>query len=237
VKYRLPNPKSTEQSRGSQTRDAIVSRAVEIASLEGLGSLTIGRLASDLRMSKSGLFVHFGSKQKLQLATIERAREIFHQKVIFPAESAPKGIARLWVLCDSWIDHIENRTFPGTFFFTTAFFAHSRHSGRIAREIVAVMQAWLEVVKRAVREAKKLKELDSKADPRLIAYQLTSMLIGAYATYLLENRDALTEARKAVLGKLRELATDNVPAGALKSVDAWRKHLEKAKRSKLESYP
>src|SRR5271163_1725906 len=81
---------------------ASFSKAVEIASREGLESLAIGRLAGQLRLSKSGLFAHFGSKQKLQLATIEWAKEAFSNDILIPAETVPAGLARLWSLCDLW---------------------------------------------------------------------------------------------------------------------------------------
>jgi hypothetical protein len=69
-------------------------------------------MASALDMSKSGLFAHFGSKLKLQLATVERAQAIFEQAVLQPGEKNMSGIVRLWSLCDLWLKHLEGRVFP-----------------------------------------------------------------------------------------------------------------------------
>ncbi len=97
------------QARGLRTREAILARAVDIASVQGLEGLTVGSLAEQLRMSKSGLFAHFGSKQDLQLATIEAARMIFIKKVTRPALAAPKGMPRLWGLVEQWLILVEKR--------------------------------------------------------------------------------------------------------------------------------
>ena len=91
------------KAQGERTRQAILEAAVDLASVEGLEGLTIGRLAAALSMSKSGLFAHFGSKEELQLATVEAARDIFVREVIRPAFAAPKGLPRLWGLCDVWL--------------------------------------------------------------------------------------------------------------------------------------
>ena len=79
-------------SKGTQTQAEILSHAVKIASVEGLAGLTIGRLAQELRMSKSGLFAHFRSKQRLELATIDRAWEILADEVLVPGKAAREGI-------------------------------------------------------------------------------------------------------------------------------------------------
>src|SRR5882672_9711225 len=90
--------------RGDQTRRAILDRAAAIASVEGLEGLSIGRLAAELDVSKSGLFAHFGSKEELQLATVRWAGKVFVAEVIAPALRSPAGLRRLWRLCDGWLD-------------------------------------------------------------------------------------------------------------------------------------
>src|SRR5438105_8711603 len=93
--------------KGDQRRTKILSRALEIAARKGLAELTIGGLAKELKMSKSGLFAHFGSKQSLALATIDRASEIFREEVILPVQDNKEGLERLWNLCDLWLEHME----------------------------------------------------------------------------------------------------------------------------------
>src|SRR5499425_3199650 len=94
-------------AKGARTRESILRVAVNLASVEGLEGLSIGRLADELKMSKSGLFAHFGSKEELELATVEMARQIFIEQITRPALSAPKGMPRLWSIIDRWLAYIE----------------------------------------------------------------------------------------------------------------------------------
>jgi AcrR family transcriptional regulator len=108
------------RERGRRTRESILDAAVDLASVEGLDGLTIGRLASALGMSKSGLFAHFGSKEELQLATIEAASEIYIREVIAPARDAERGLPRLVALMDHWLDYLRREVFKGGCFFDAA---------------------------------------------------------------------------------------------------------------------
>src|SRR5271156_6060379 len=101
--------KDRASSKGTGTRRRILAHAMGIAAGQGLAALTIGRLARDLHMSKSGLFAHFRSKRALEMATINQARTVFASQVLSPTMAANEGIARLWILCDSWLAHIERR--------------------------------------------------------------------------------------------------------------------------------
>ena len=100
------------KTKGERTRHAILTRAAELATQEGLETLSIGRLAEATGMSKSGLFAHFGSKEELQIATVEHAASLFVDEVIAPARSAPKGLPRVWALCDHKIGYMERQVFP-----------------------------------------------------------------------------------------------------------------------------
>ena len=91
------------ETKGQRTRQAILGRAASLATEEGLEPLSIGRLAEATGMSKSGLFAHFGSKEELQLATVDHAASVVVDEVIAPAREAPKGTARVWALCDHMI--------------------------------------------------------------------------------------------------------------------------------------
>src|SRR6266852_4205596 len=131
-------------SKGKKTQDEIIARAMRIAAVEGLGALTIGRLAKELRMSKSGLFVHFGSKEKLEMAVVERAYDIFNGRILLPAEEeVTPGIERVWVLCDLWLEFVENRVLRGGYFFTGAFWERAPQDGAIARRIRQIIEEWL----------------------------------------------------------------------------------------------
>src|SRR5579862_5615789 len=105
------------RSDGERSRNAILREAAQLATVEGLAGLSIARLAEAVGMSKSGLFAHFGSKEELQLATIETASAIFAVEVVEPAHDAPAGLPRLRALADRFLAHVEGRVFPGGCFF------------------------------------------------------------------------------------------------------------------------
>ena len=99
--------------KGATTRGAILARSLDLASVDGLEGLTIGRLATELEMSKSGVFAHFGSKQDLQLATIGAAAERFRTAVVEPALGAPDGAPRLRAMADAYLAHLESGAYAG----------------------------------------------------------------------------------------------------------------------------
>src|SRR5262249_2796702 len=98
---------------GAATRAAILDRAVDLASSEGLEGLTIGRLATEPGMSKSGLFAHFGSKQDLQLATVDTAATRFGEAVLEPAAAADEGAPRLRAMATAYLDHVGSDAYSG----------------------------------------------------------------------------------------------------------------------------
>jgi AcrR family transcriptional regulator len=198
-----------------------------IAAREGLAGLTIGRLARDLGMSKSGLFAHFRSKRLLEMATINEARNVFAGQVLSPAKAANEGIEQLWVLCNSWLAHIEHRVFPGGYFFTGAFFECAERSGTIEDEINRMAQEWWETLRNAVQKAQHRKEINSNVDARRIRFDLNGTLIAGYWAYLAEkNEEIFAETRTALFAKMKALASDRIPEYAFKSENAWKEYLE-----------
>ena len=217
---------SASFSQGDRTRRTILAGAMKIAACEGLGAVTIGRLAKKLRMSKSGLIVHFGSKQALELATLETARKAFTDAVMRPARAKRGGIERLWNLCDLWLQHIEQHIFSGPYFLTGAFFEYADQRGPIAEEVRRIAQEWFNALIKAVEEAQEKGEINPKAGLKQVACALNGLLLGAHSAYLLKHGDCWREARPALLGQLRKLATDEIPPSAFTSERNWKKHLQ-----------
>jgi AcrR family transcriptional regulator len=215
------------RTRGELTRQAILTRALKIAAREGFAALTIGRLAEELRMSKSGLFAHFHSKEALELATLEMAREVFADAVLRTAQASRGGVERLWNLCDLWLQHIERRVFTGAYFFTGAFFEYADRPGPIAEAITRVAREWFNTLRKAVQEAKEQGEINPSAKAKQVAWELNDRLVGAYWAFLLERGAHFREARIALLDRLRELATGEIPATAFESVRAWKEYLQR----------
>src|SRR5947207_9101793 len=112
-----PQAGRKRRSDGERTRGAILDAAAKLATVEGLGGLSMSRLADEVGMSKSGLFAHFGSKEELQLATVEAAVGVFDRNVIEVAASAPPGLARLRATVDAYLRYVETDVFPGGCFF------------------------------------------------------------------------------------------------------------------------
>jgi AcrR family transcriptional regulator len=198
--------------KGERTRESILRVAVDLASVEGLEGLTIGRLAQELKMSKSGLFAHFGSKQELQLETIETARQIFREHIIVPALARPAGMYRLWELCNRWLGHVESKIFAGGCFFTAASFEFDSRPGPVRSAIVDAMQQWLQVLTRALEEAKKAKHIKAEVNAAQFAFEIYSTAMGAHwAFQLLDQKEAFRNAREIILARIRSQATPSCP--------------------------
>jgi AcrR family transcriptional regulator len=200
------------QARGLRTREAILARAVNIASIQGLEGLTVGSLATQLKMSKSGLFAHFGSKEDLQLATVELARQIFIKQVTRPAIAAPRGMPRLWGLLEHWLALVEKRVFQGGCFFSAASFEFDSRRGVVRDRIAAIMHEWIGAITRAVCEAQKAGHLDANVHPTRLAFEIHGIAMGAHwAHQLLDDKHAYSRARTILLEKLRSISTPECP--------------------------
>src|SRR3954471_9852888 len=164
-------------AEAQRTRDSIVERAVDVASKEGLEGLTIGRLAGDLRMSKAGLIGHFGSKERLQVAALESAIEIFTREVWEPAEHAEPGLARLHAICDAWVSYIERRVFPGGCFFAAAATEFDDRGGEVRNRLAHQARRWRRVLERDVRSAMEDGDLPRDADPEQLSTDLYGVIL------------------------------------------------------------
>ena len=194
------------KSKGERTRHAILTRAAELATQEGLEPLSIGRLADATGMSKSGLFAHFGSKEELQLATVDHAASLFVDEVIAPAREAPKGLARVWALCDHMIDYAERQVFPGGCFFAATSVEFNHRPGPVRDRIAEMVRSWLSYLEHAVEQAQVAGELDASVPPSEIAFQLDAFAQAANVQYQLFREPAVFDgARRATRERLESL--------------------------------
>lgn len=192
--------------KGERTRHSILDRAVDVASLEGLEGLTIGRLADELKMSKSGLFAHFGSKADLQIATIEAAAQRYISEIFTPVLQQPRGYPRLVAICDSWLSYIRRGVFPGGCFFAAASFEFDSRPGAVRDLVRRLMDDWIGALERAIRMAQDEGHLDPEVDPSQLAFELNSLFFGAnFAFYLRNDTNAIEKAEKAVRSRLEGL--------------------------------
>jgi AcrR family transcriptional regulator len=194
------------ETKGQRTRNSILGVAAALATEEGLDPLSIGRLAEATQMSKSGLFAHFGSKEELQLATVEHAAKLFVAEVIDPARSAPKGLARVWALCDHMIGYAERQVFPGGCFFAATSFEFNNRPGPVRDRIEEMIRSWLSYLEHAVEQAQEAGELDAKASAREIAFQLDAFAQASNAQYqLFRDPQVFDDARRAIRERLESL--------------------------------
>jgi AcrR family transcriptional regulator len=196
------------KAQGEETRKAILEVAVHIASAEGLEGLTIGRLATELSMSKSGLFAHFGSKEDLQVATVEAARSIFIREVIRPVFEGERGLPGLWRLCDTWLSYVESGVFRGGCFFAAVASEFDSRPGPVRDRIAEIMKEWLATLRRAVAEAQTAGELAVEVDPTQMAFEFNALELGAnWAFQLYGDKQSFARAREAILENLHRHAT------------------------------
>lgn len=201
-----------QRPRGLRTRRAILRKAVNIASVQGLEGLTIGKLASALRISKSGLFAHFGSKEDLQCAVVDEARQIFVERVVRPAHRF-QGMRRLRVLCENWLAYGEERVFPGGCFFSAASLEFDDRPGRVRDQIVELMRKWLGNLEQAARDAQSAGEIKKGVDVRQLAFEIQALAMGAnWSSRLFRDRTAFRSVRGAILQRIDQ-ATELTQSG------------------------
>lgn len=205
----LVPPPRRSTAAGTRTRAAVLAAAADLVSVEGLDGLTVGTLASQLGMSKSGLFAHFGSKQDLQLATIEEARQRYMREVISPALGAGPGIARLYALCESFLSYVERAVFPGGCFFASAMAELGAKPASVVRDGITDCQTqWMGTLERAAGDARDRRELRPTSDPAQLAFELEAALISAnWYFHLYKDATYLARGRRAIRARLVQEAT------------------------------
>jgi len=193
--------------RGDQTRRAVLRRSVDIASVDGLEGLSIGRLATELGISKSGLFAHFGSKEELQLSTIRAARRIYADNVVLPAFEVEPGLGRVWALSTHWLDYSQSRVFPGGCFFQKVSHEYAARTGAVHEALLTVHWEWMGLLEEAVQAAVDNGELE--ADAKQLAFELNAYYEAAnLASILHDDGGAAYElARQAIRSRLESTVT------------------------------
>jgi AcrR family transcriptional regulator len=178
-----------------------------LASIEGIRGLTLGRLAAELGVSKSGLYAHFGSKEQLQVETIDAALEIFEREVVAPAEAAPVGKRRLEALLEAYFSYLERWVFPGGCFFAALLAEIDATSGPLHEKVATLERGWQEGFAAYVEAAQQAGELRADEDAAQLAFELYAcMELANYHFVLFRDPAVLQRGRRAV-AKLLDHAT------------------------------
>ncbi len=185
-------------SKGEVTRNAILEHASSLATKVGLEGLTIGRLAEDLGLSKSGLFAHFQSKEALQLAVVEYAAERFIDAAVKPSFTAPRGEPRVRALFENWLSWPRRSGLAAGCFFVAASVELDDRPGPVRERLVQLQRDWLDAIAQAVRIAIAEGHFRKDVDPDQFAYETYGiMLITHHCARLLRDPAAEGRARTA----------------------------------------
>jgi AcrR family transcriptional regulator len=199
--------------QATKTRRDILQVAVDIASADGLEGLSIGRLATELEMSKTGIFSHFGSKEQLQLATVEAAKEIFLEQVAQPPLKSPQGVPRLKAMLEHWLGYVERIVFRGGCFFAAASAEFDSRPGRVRNRIAELTKAWMLALQEEIRLAQRHKEISDSVNPEQLAFELHAYVQEAnWAFKLFNDKSAFLLARRAIAQRIAMASGKRVPS-------------------------
>ncbi|WP_067563257.1 TetR/AcrR family transcriptional regulator [Nocardia acidivorans] len=183
--------------KGARARATIARHAADVASVEGLTGLSLGRLASDLGVSKSGVATLFGTKENLQLAAVESAREVFIDHVVRPALPEPKGMPRLRAFLDNWFAYIGAPVLPGGCFRVAGLPEFDSRPGPVRDALVADHEDWLALLEKEIGRAQE-QGYAAGADAHALAFQLDALVSAANTATRLGDESAIPTARSLI---------------------------------------
>jgi AcrR family transcriptional regulator len=200
---------TSRAQQGEETRRTILRLAVDVASKRGLDALTIGELAKELHMSKSGLFAHFGSKEDLQIETIAAAEMMFGEAIVKPAFEESPGLARLASLLEGYIvRYLEQSVFSGGCFFSAAAAEFDDRPGRVRDRIAVSMRKWNDKIEGEVRNGIEAGDLNPSIEPAQLAFELQAITHHAnFSRRLMGDERAFARARYAIYERLTAVTT------------------------------
>ncbi|MEV0296150.1 TetR/AcrR family transcriptional regulator [Nocardia sp. NPDC050710] len=188
--------------RGARTRGLILRRAVDVASLDGLDGLSFGRLATDTGLSKAGVQTLFRTKETLQLAAIDHARDMFVAAVIAPARGEPRGVPRLRAIVEQWIAYAAAPLFAGGCFRAATMTEFDSHPGPIRDALLRDQRDWRTILANQFRHALAAGDIED-LDPELAAFQLDAVLLAANTALRLGDSDVVYQVQRTLDQLLR----------------------------------
>ena len=200
-----PRPRR-RRSDGERSRAAILREAAHLATVEGLDGLSISRLAGAVGMSKSGLFAHFGSKEELQLATIDSANVLFEEQVVQPAAAAATGLERLRQLVANYLRWVEGSS-PGGCFFASIAAEMDTHPGPVRDRVVAFVDEWLQTLEAAVRDGQADGTIAAGEEPQQLAFEVEALLMLANTVFVISPESGPIERARRALDRRLDAAS------------------------------
>jgi len=188
--------------RGERSRGSVMRVAMDTASLEGIECLSLGALATATSMSKSGVVSLFGTKEQLQLATIESAAAVFAKSVVYPALKVAGGRARLDALLENWIVYSESRVFAGGCFFAATSLAVASKPGPVRDSVAAHIELWNDSLARVINRAIEKGEFTSSIETDQLVFEIRALLDAANTDSLLFRSSAPYARARVALARL-----------------------------------
>jgi len=182
--------------KGEQTRTAIVDAALELAGRDGLEGLTIGLVADRMRMSKSGVFAHFGSREDLQLAVLKEYEKRFVEGVLLPSLNESRGLPRLEAMYSRWVDRISMEIASLGCIYVSGAVEYDDRPGLIRDELVGMIRSWQAELVRAIKQAIEEGHLRSDTDPMQLVFVIQGLVLSVhFNARLMHNKETITRAR------------------------------------------
>lgn len=200
-------PAALRLRKGEATRAAILDAALQVAGREGLEGLTIGVLADGLKMSKSGVFAHFGSREELQLAVLNEYAVRFVADVLKPAVVQPRGLPRLRTMLENWLKLLGRELEQGCLMIAGAS-EYDDREGSLHDAMVRIVTGWKAELLEAIEQARSAGHLLKSADAEQLAFEIYGLMLAAHQdARLLRSRDGLKRARSGLARLLDSFGT------------------------------
>ena len=204
-------PAGRAMQKGQQTKAVIIEAALGLATQIGLEGLSIGAIAEVTRMSKSGVFAHFGSREELQISVIREYFVRFEQEIFYPALQAERGLPRVRALFDNWMKRVAVEIRSGCIFISGAVEFDDR-PGPVRDALATSVQTWLEALNRAIVQAQLCGQLRPSADPHQIAFEIHGLILALhYEARFLKNPGSIDRANTAFANILARYSVPNHP--------------------------
>lgn len=194
----------SRQSKGQISRATILLAAAKLATTKGLGGLSIGGLAAEVGMSKSGLYAHFKSKEDLELATVELAASIFEEGVMLPASKIPAGMQRLRAAVAAFLAYLERRVFPGGCFFAAVALQLDTRPGPARDKVMQVLGKWLSLLRQGILDGQALGEVDADIDVDQAVFEIEAMTLAANFLFVMSSDIAHLQQSNAGIENILE---------------------------------
>jgi len=200
--------------KGELTRAAILDVALGLASRDGLEGLTIGLLADKMNMSKSGVFAHFGSREDLQIEVLKLYHHHFEQEVFYPSMKEARGLPRLESMFSRWVKRVTMEIASGCIYISGAV-EYDDRPGAIREELVGMVKAWQDALRRCIEQAVECGHLRADTDPQQLVFEMYGLVLALHHdARFIKRPGSVSRAQVGFERLLKSYRTDNAATAA-----------------------